>query len=257
MATIATLLEQLRSVARIEDSDNLDQSQLELFLTQAMTQHNTGYTYASLPASEEEAVVILAWIRVCLDRATRAAITPGTSGPNGFGQEGESVYSKNTRLADKLRERYAALTGALRVRSSEGVTLGTLLRDDDELDAQVPLSASVSPSPVILSAPSGQSDTVGTTHIVEWSSEWYSNFSDYLLFHVEGATSLFQAHNFNSDSGVPRILNGATLVASFSDQDQKSCQISELDKSQTNRFLIVSRSRSGKYSYSNELVLNG
>ena len=69
MATLASMVSTLKEVANISANDRITDDRLGAFISQAVVQHNPLYTLSTLPVREEEPVLTLAWIKVCLKRA--------------------------------------------------------------------------------------------------------------------------------------------------------------------------------------------
>jgi hypothetical protein len=262
MATLADLTDKLKRMASVEDSEHIhDDTDLKECLDRALLQHNARLTYDSLPAREEEPFLILAWIGVCFIRASRAAKDGNVSGGSGFGQDRESIYSKNVRLARELKARYDMLCADLEIdTASDGVVVGTLTRADDFDNIVLPLS--VAPQPPIVSLkldPSNQSLTTGDYYTLSWDFKRFTNFREFRIYHLEGSNPVFEDWNFHSATGIPKVANNALLLNTYARQDVTKLKVQGLNKGAgiTNRFLIVVRSLSDTYSYSNELILTG
>jgi hypothetical protein len=96
------------------------------------------------------------------------------------------------------------------------------------------------------------------TVIVAWAQERFGNFASYTLVHGTGTTALFQEWNNNPSTDVPpRVIDSASQVGTFNSQDIKAVKVTDLTVTSgtKNRFLLVCESKSGKYTYSNEVVL--
>ncbi len=257
MATVADLIIKLKAKSRLQTSEGIEDDDLEVDFADSLIQHNRLYSFASLPVNEEELVLILAWIRLCFRRASKSVMSPASSGTAGFIQNDDSPYKKNIDLANQLQKRYNALVASLPLESSAGgivvTTVGIL---DSRSDRVLPPTATPTPPPVLLELAAGESTSVGTTYILNWYTDKFDGYYELVLFHTTGSDALLQTWNFNSDTGVPRILNGASKSSSFTDQDLRSVKVTDINKAVTNRFILVQIGRGSKYTYSNELALS-
>lgn len=261
MASLATLVASLKEVANVTANDVISDTLAGTFLTQALAQHNPLYTVSSLPAREEEAVQILAWIKVCLKRASNVVSQQTAHGPAGFGQDRETPYRKNTDMVGQLQRQYQAVCGRLGLSNDgTGVTVSHLTTLDDRTDAVTPLSLEPTIGPLVLTVT--QSTTNLSIFDFTWDFPTFDNFDSVQLFMVERALTetddaLYQEWNYESDTGIPRLLNGATLLTTITRADQKAVRVTELDFLLRHRFLAVLKTRSGHYAYSEEAYVPG
>ena len=106
----SVLLERLIAEAGITSDEKAfwenNNSILTNYLASAFRQHGTVDSLAVLPTAQYDLVVILAWEKVCLFRANAFARASSQSAPQGFGQNKDTPYYKNTLMAKELRERY-------------------------------------------------------------------------------------------------------------------------------------------------------
>ena len=256
MAVLATLVASLKEVANVTANDVISDTLAGTFLTQALAQHNPLYSVASLPAREEEAVQILAWIKVCLKRASNVVSQQTAHGPAGFGQDRETPYRKNMDMVAQLQRHYQAVCGRLGLSNDgTGVTVSFLTTLDDRTDAVTPLSLEPVVGPLVLTVTQSTSNL--SIFDFTWNFPAFDNFDSVQLFMVERTVqevddTLYQEWNYESDTGIPRLLNGATLLVTVSRADQKSVRVTELDITKCHRFLAVLKTRSGHYAYSEE-----
>ena len=261
MAVLATLVASLKEVANVTANDVISDTLAGTFLTQALAQHNPMYSITSLPAREEEVVQILAWIKVCLKRASNVVSQQTAHGPAGFGQDRETPYRKNMDMVAQLQRQYQAVCGRLGLSNDgTGVTTSFLTTLDDRTDAITPLSLEPTVGPLVLTVT--QSTTNLSIFDFSWNFPAFDNFDSVQLFMVERTLletddALYQEWNYESDTGIPRLLNGATLLVTISRADQKSVRVTELDFLLRHRFLAVLKTRSGHYAYSEETYVPG
>ena len=247
-ARLDALAIELEALASVENTESFADA-LPDYVQAAIVQHDKGLTIDSLPEAEEECVLTLAWIKVCLVRASKAAQDANITGAAGFGADRNSPYNKNMSLAKDLMARYSTLCSSIQPSKSRVVT-GQLYVRDQVFDALVPLMMNQSPTKILLSG----SVAADNTAILSWTVDQMTDFHEFLLFFMEGTDAIYQQWNNFSALGVARINDGATKVFSYNSPQISSVKATEVDHTKTNRFLLVMRTRSGSYVYSNELV---
>jgi hypothetical protein len=261
--TLAEMVASLKFKSQVQSSENFDDPEaLELLVTEAGEKHNSTYvisgTSCTVPANEKEAIVLLAWIELTFIRAQKFA-TESQSGGGGFSTDRNTPYYKLMDLAKKLDGRYKEVCTTLGLQTfygSGGITSSEVTVESLDLSAQTPLETSLPPTAAVLTAsPAAQANGDGTV-VLSWTFKDNGNFAFYAICHIEGNESLIQDWNFESESGIPRIHDSAN-VTKITRMDQKSAKVLELTVSSgtKNRFVIAVGSKSGKYSYSNEIVL--
>ena len=199
------LRDALKSQASIQVSEvGLDNTLLDSFIAAALSEHNPSYTLATIPDIEEELVLLLAHIRVCIWRANDAARNGNlNSSGSGFGEDRTSPVSSNLKVADRLRLRYDQLCGRMGLPSTaqQGtVSVSSNLVDDATLNgAMVPLSEAKDPPAPLLLLRAVVADN--TKVIASWAmpSEVF-DFDAYLLFLLDSGSDIFQNWNWNSST---------------------------------------------------------
>ncbi len=251
------LLPRLKTEASIQASEQFDYvNDLEVDIVDAISQHNQFYNSETLPELEVPLVMLLAWAKVCYRRASRFAQQPNDTGGQGFASDRTTPFNKNIKLAETLIQRYRFLVDSMGLsNTATGIVQGRLTKFDSLINQITPRSLGVPPV-VTLAVSAGESLTDGTTLIIEWVSRAYNNFTSFILFSKIGATIL-QKWNWESATGVPGINDSAIKVVTLTDASQTSLMLTGLDKTQVNHLLLVNRSSSEKYSYSNELIFGG
>ena len=261
MASLATLVASLKEVANVTANDVISDTLAGTFLTQALAQHNPLYTFSSLPAREEEAVQILAWIKVCLKRASNVVSQQTAHGPAGFGQDRETPYRKNMDMVAQLQRQYQAICSRLGLGGDgSSISVSYLTTMDDRVDALTPLSLEPAIGPLVFSVVQSSSNL--SVFDLSWDFPAFDNFDSVQLFMVERTAleidePLLQNWNYDSDTGIPRILNGATLLTTITNPAQKAVRITEVDFLKRHHFVAVLKTRSGHYAYSQELYAPG
>lgn len=252
MATVSSLVDQLKALASIQASELFAAGDLNSYMIAALRQHDKNMSAATLPVSEEEPVITLAWIKVCYVRASRYSSQPNVNGASGYGQDRNSPYNKNMDLAKNLMKRYTELVTDLGIEhGGAGVSVGNLIVKDLSFDGLVPLIANPNIPPLLLA----ETDFGETFSVLDWTFDTFDNFREFLLFHLIGDAPIFQEWNFNSSVGTPKISDNAKKVFSTLDYRATAVKITDLDKTLVNRFLLVVRSRSENFGYSNEITL--
>lgn len=260
MAVLSTLRDSLKRQARVQPSENFTDPDVEGFINAALREHNSNYTIGTLPAAEEELVLLLGWIRLCHSRAAQWAQAADTGGQARLGQDNDTPFKKNMSLAKSLKLRYDELRIGLGLESkSDVIEVSTSTAQDTWTEAEVPLALSRPLTAPVLSLAAGESLAEGTTYILKWTVERSENFQEWRLFHMatasNGAATIREEWNQFSAAKTPQISDAAALVKTISDQQILCLRVTGVDKSQRNLFLLVAVSRSGKYSYGNELEL--
>ena len=255
MATLANLRNRLIGDASINPVEGIKYSQLDTLLANALLQHNRSYTFASLPATEEEPVLLLAWAAVCYIRAGKVAPENNAQGSNGYAQDRETPFKKNMELAKSLMDRYTLLCTAFGLNTATtGIVVGTILSHNPVTDSLTPLHTAPVPALVTVSAEVVEDED--TSALLSWSITRLSEeYFDVMIFTDEGTELMFQPWNIDSDSGIPKVKNGARLLATISDPQQTVVKVEDMDRSVANRFLVVVRSGSLKYAYGNEVTV--
>ncbi len=255
MSNIITLRQTLVENAGILASEAFVYTRLDTIIARALLQHNKTYSISSLPESEEECVVVLAWASVCYIRASKFANEANASG-GGFTADRDTPYKKNIDLANDLIARYQLLVAALGITDSGStrIAVGTILKRDPLHDSLIPL---------IVAPNTGRIDAVltvlspNTSVQLDWAvTNWDGGYFDLIFFQITGSTSLIAPWNVaNPDSGIRGLLNGATRLVTINDPEVTEIRFEDLDRTQINRFLLIAKNNSGKYAFSNELVL--
>jgi hypothetical protein len=252
MASMTDLIAELTDLANIQSSENFTTASLTAYICRAIKMHDKNLTIQTIPCDEEEPIVTLAWIKVCLVRASKFAREANISGAKGFGMDQKTPYDKQMDLVRKLTDRYSELCAKLRINRNQ-VVLGQIFVRDDIFDALVPLFQTPDAPVILLRAGCVSSNGVV---VLQWSVENYSDFFQVLVFWYENQLApIYQEWNFDSANGIPNTNNSATVLHTFNDPTVLSAQVTGLDPTQTHRFLLVFRSRTYRYIYSNELVV--
>jgi hypothetical protein len=257
MASEASLVARLKTVAQIQESEGISDDILATFVSDAIVTHNPAYTYASLPLREEELVLTLAAISLCVMRANGwvngndlKGSTSGASG--GYGQERGTPFYKNMKLAEFLQTRYESLVNNLAKGDESGsgtIVMGYLNTKNRVTGALVGESVSpILPVSLVLNA-------VGETEaIINWNFARSQNFAQLFVF-MSDEPGIKQDWNAEGVGTVPFINTLATLVISFYDQNQKSLKVVDLVPDTKHYFMVATMTRSNRYAYSNELIV--
>jgi hypothetical protein len=252
MSNFADMVAELTQLAQIESSENFDETVLEGYIQSALAQHNKALTITSLPIEQEEPVLTLAWIKVCLVRAAKAAKDSSLGGASGYSKDANSPYQKNMDMAKQLWGRYQELCTNLQI-DKDSVVVGQVFVRDHLFDAMVPLFQNRKGIEINLVCDKAS----GSDVILRWSINDISDLNKLLLYSIEGSDPIYQEWNAYSATNTANINDSAVLVQQIFDTTITSLKITDVDLSKLNRFLLVARTNSYKYQYSNELVVNG
>jgi hypothetical protein len=258
------LISSLVSNARVQDSEGFKSpSDYVDLIRDAVSQHNASYqvseTVCTVPSRESYPVVLLAWSMLCFVRASKFASDPSTS-QGGFSTDRNSPFQKCLTLAKELRNQYSLVCQSLALSTYAGtgsVVQSEVVSESHDLGAMTPIELSLDPPPIILiTDPSTKVNNDGTL-LVKWTQDLFENFAAYYVISMEGPNAIFQDWNFGSKSTIPRLNDEAVIVGRLTDQTVKQVKITDLTKTvgTVSHFLIACASKSGKWSYSNEVVL--
>lgn len=252
MANINELVAELTDLSNVETSEKISTGSLQKYIEDAVKAHDKQLTVQTLPPDEEEPVLTLAWIKVCLIRAAKFSKQSNLAGGQGFGSDSKTPYDKQMNMVKSLTERYSDLCGKLRINRN-GIVLGQLFVRDDIFDAVVPLFETPDMPPIHLSLAQASNNNA----IIQWKTD--KNFSDFfqcILIYLESPTDcIFQKWNFDSAVGIPNLNNSAAVLHTFNDPTVLSAKVQNLDMTATHRFMVVWRTRTYRYVYSNEITV--
>lgn len=257
MATTATALATvMKGRARVQSSEGISDATLESLITAGLTEHNPSLTFATLPTAQEELVILLGWIRLCVVRAGKAAQEGNLSGPSGYGQDRNTPYYKNMDLAKNLRAQYDSLAkslGLAATQETQSVVVSDLLKPAVVHRGEA-TSEHYTPAPPV---PVLALETdLNTEAVLIWTFPHWDQFYSFILFTSDSTTEqIYQDWNMASQTTTPRISNLATKLIEWYDNDVRAVKVTDLDRAKDQRFLLVVRSKTDTYSYSNEVVI--
>lgn len=262
--TLELLVEDLKLKSQVQTSDGFSNPEVfESLVKSAGKKHNSSYVITgascTVPSLEHDAVVYLAWAELCVIRASMFAAAPSTNA-QGFGTNRDTPYYKLMDLSKELRVMYKEACEAIGLSSFYGsgaITQSEVTVESIDLGAQAPLEMSATPpSPVITTTPSDRVNGDGTI-VVNWTTKDFSNFEWFAVVFLQGASAIYQDWNWNSTTGIPRLNNSATVLGRINRMDIRSVKLENLTATTgtVNRFLVVLKTKSGKYAYSNEVAI--
>jgi hypothetical protein len=103
-----------------------------------------------------------------------------------------------------------------------------------------------------LTAVEGEDTSVVLSWTLNRPIRWFDSF---LLVMSEGTAAIKQEWNYHSAAGVPRLDNAAVVIGRIYEPSIRSVKVNELTRSIPIRFMLVFKTTSPEYSYSNEIVL--
>lgn len=259
MASAATLLADLKFRAGVQTNEGFTDDQLTGLLTTALAAHNPSLnSIGLLPDAEGILVTYLAWADLCEIRAARFAFAQNTSVPSGFGQDRNTPYYKCMDMAKMLRKRYSDTCSALNISTGAfAPKISTLSAVVPEYDALTPTGEEPTLPAIALKLADGESTTEGTTYVLQWAMQQFTNFHSFELYHIVGSDPIYQSWNWDSTvfPNTPQINDSASLIKTITNESTRGVKVTNITKTSTNRFLLVVRSASDSVGYSNELVI--
>ena len=256
--SLSNLLTTLKLRSGVQSSDGIADATLEYFLNTSLAQHNPAYTFDTLPAREEELVILLAWIMVCETSASTSVnesnLKSSSSGlAGGYGQDRNTPFHKNLDFIKYLKQRYADLSRSILnsdtgLSATEGqVVMGTLYRTNDEIDALTPLRTSPVP-PIALS----NATPLNTSVVLKWSFPPFENYYSVVLF-KSSTPNIREEWNHDSVSDIPEISSSSERLVDIKDPTQRAVKVINLSPSTQYYFLAVLKTNSGRFAYSSEV----
>lgn len=252
------LLKRLKAEASIETSEGFDDElDLTVDIEEAIERHNSSYTADTLPDNEVQLVMLLAWAKICYRRAAKFAKEANSTGGQGFASDRTTPYNKCINLAEMLEKRYRASSDNLGITTSgTSIVVGSLVKFDTLINQITPRSQGAPPN-LRLFVAAGESVSDGDTIILQWDTREYQNFDSFILFTTNDGNRIYELQNQHSATGYPRVRDSAVKVITITDCLQRAIIISNIDKTVQNNFLMLNKSASERYSYSNELLIGG
>lgn len=234
MATQAALALTLRDKCGVPDEGAFTDAKLQTLIGEAMTEHNASYDYTTLPAKEEQLVVLLAWIQVCYMRASRFGAELSVS-VGGSGVDRAQPFNPFIQLARELRTRYEALCnqigvppGGADIESSQ-ILQGELSREDSLSGLTLPLDTQrVPPTPVLSS--DQQTNGVGNRTVrLSWRLGRMTDFQTFRVFSSSTA-GLSDPSTLSENTALyPGLKTGVTCLAALTELYQTCIRLSGFD----------------------------
>jgi hypothetical protein len=261
MASIADLVSRLKKEAFIQaaespfvtDADAL----LKTIIEEALTEHNSFYTIASLPAREVCLVMLLARIGVCTVRAQKLAADGNVSGTGGYGTDRNTPYYKTMALITSLRQQYMMKCTSLGIFVNDDKPMGTvhvshLKVRDSRTDIILPSRTNVAPVPVLFTA-----NLTATEIVFGWNIPEVEDFAGFFLCFVVspiGQTPIpvHMPWNLKPGAEVPFLNDDAIIVPLPDMRTARYCKLLNVDTAayRYNTILAV-RTLAGNYTLSN------
>lgn len=257
MATIDQLRDRFKLLTHVKD-DEIDNEQLEFFLSSSIVEHNSAYEVdgSDLPEPEVPLVMLLAQIQLCVFRANSWANQPSTSGGQGYGSDRDTPFNKNMSLAKYLRDEYDNKSSAMGIMQdatmgSGDITLGVLTRVDENYAIRTPLrNDPTALAPVKLVSLNAAASTSAD---LRWNASADEVFYSYVLFYRAGTADLYVETNFNSATGIPKVADDAIKLFEKNNATVNSVKVTGLTANTAYRFMLVVLNANAKAVYSNTL----
>jgi len=244
----ASLLSTLRSNSAMLSTEYTD-TQVNVWLNDALNQHTKTYTWTTLPDREKDAVVLLSWIKVCFARASKASTYFSVSGREGSTNKGE-IVAHNLELARTLREEYVLLCGRLGINPAPEIIVSDVSIMDESLHGETMTEANIAPQSTVLTA----SGWTGTTVKLSWTEAMpRGSFSRYELYY--GTESGLKDMSTMGDDDAEHLGVGtkATFIRSYTAIERVCTLITDLVAITDYYFVVVLVDVNGRISVSNEV----
>lgn len=245
----ATALTALRTNANILSTEYTD-TQLNNWLDDALNQHTKAYTFDTLPARQVDCVVLLAWIKACYARASKASLYFSVSGREGSTNKAE-IVSSNLQLVTQLRDEYITLCGRLGISAAPEIIVSDVQILDESLNAETPIEAHEAPQVPVLVA----SNWTGTSVTLSWGESVPRNtFSRYEIYYGT-EPGLEDRTTFGEDSVVHLGVSAtkAIFIKSLTSIEKTCIGLTDLVALTNYYFVIVLVDINGRISVSNEV----
>jgi len=174
----AICLTTLRTNASIVSTEYSD-TQINVWLDDALHQHTKEFSFDTLPERQNDAIVLLSWIKVCYARASKASLYFSVGGKEGSTNKAE-IVSSNLQLVTQLREEYTVLCGRLGINAAPEIIVSDATILDGSVNAETPTEAWAAPDTPVLVASAWD----GTSVTLSWDEAHpRTSFSRYELYY--------------------------------------------------------------------------
>jgi len=254
---------------------------LSTYIDDAYQEHapDNNMDYSLLTKLEYQLVVLLAWSRACVSRASFIAPDSNMkSAGSMFGSDRDTPFAKNLKLAEYLLGEYHRLKGAIAenaapvddVEAAGDITIGDLYRNDELLSARTPLYIAPSMRVSNMAAQIITPDTGGGigSVVLSWGAMEFENFGEIYLIQSPVA-GIYQNWNLDGNAtpgttSTPSIASSlavipfcnpaASIIYRTTDSFRKAAKVINLAAG-TYYFAFAVRDTTSNYSYSNELTV--
>ena len=254
---LTELIRDLKSFSKVQESEKFsDPNDFIRIVVSAARRHNKTYVVSleacTIPAIEHNVVVLLAWAALSRIRASAFATQPSVTGSGvQYGTDRNTPFYKCMELAKQLEEMYKQECVDLGLTSYAGnsnVIVTEVTCENLDLGAQTPVEISLVPPPISLGA---SAITPEGTLVLSWTQSNFANFDSFVVLH--STETITAAWNFSS-AVLPGVADSATVMTVFKSAVY-ACKFTDLNTTVANHFLVVCKSKSGKYTFSNEVVV--
>jgi hypothetical protein len=251
MSDFSKLIYRLRKDASIQASEQFDDQKIAEWIRAAIVRHVPEQARGSTPSisdENDEAVIALAWESLSYARAAKFVNQTDARGANASGTDDRtSPYARNMNMARAQRQRYNDIVEQYATTSAgESIIQGKL-----SIRSSVTDQYSGPQRPITLGL---QAENITATSCDLLFSIGYSEmFADAFLYFSND--TIFEATAQSNDDGIPSIADDAELLGKIEDQFATLLRVTDLTPASTYTFLLVVKSRNGRYYYSNEIVV--
>lgn len=250
MSKFADLIVRLKKEANVQASEGYDDAKLSEWLRAAVARHVPEQARGDAPDitdDNDEPVILLAWESLSFARAARYVNQTDARGNAGT-DDRTSPYARNMNLAAALRRRYNDIVAQLETVEQGGEIIQGRLVIRSEITDTVPGKVY---GPIIIGL-QATNITPDSCDVV-WAIGYSDTFTDAYLYTSEG--TIYDPSNTANDDGIPSVAEAAVQIGHFQDQASTGARISDLTPGTTSHFLLVVKTRTGRYYYSNEIVV--
>lgn len=241
----------------VSDSENIAETTIDRYVAEAIGEHNAAYAIdaSDLPAREVPLVKLLVGIKLTNLRASVWATKNNLTSSTGYGSDRDTPFNKLTKQALALRAEYDKKCAAMGIASGSGsdtslIVQGQLSVVDSEYEFRTPYTNDKTP---FVAPTLGIIGTAASTLLsLLWNKCQETTFQSYVLFYKQGANvTMYDETNWDSDAGVPRIVDDALNLWSTNDVTKNSLKVTGLSPLTDYTFILAVSNRQNKWVYSN------
>lgn len=232
------------------------------FLEQALNEHAPHYVgdFARIASPrEKELVLLLAWERICIYRASQCA-PQGTTQQSAvtFNADRNTPFDKNMKLAKELRARYENLVAKYAESDEDSsfvvsgdITIGSIYKDGEDVPMHVPIHGAPPPSTPSLEIMS--MDSVNGTVVLR-CLDIDPQYAAELYVFISTTAGIYEAWNYSGGGAVPIPFAREDAILAYQTTDTKRNVCKVTDLLSVKHFAVCAyRTVAGEWVYSAEI----